>query len=132
MVMRSIQPPMPARDSTNKPAPKVTAPTSARDRALGSLTVELRASPQASSMFIREVMPAKNTDRKKNTAKSCPPGICSKTWGRVTNMRAGPLVGSMPKANTAGMMAKPASRAARVSSTAVIPAWRRMLSLFFI
>ena len=94
--------------------------------------MELRASPQASSMFIREVMPANTTDRKKNTANTRPPGICSKTWGRVTNIRAGPLVGSMPKANTAGIMAKPASRAARVSSTAVIPAWRRMLSFFSI
>ena len=43
-------------------------------------------------------------------------------------MREGPEEGSMPKAKTAGMMAKPASRAATVSSTAVMAAWRTMSS----
>lgn len=132
MVMRSIQPPMPARDSRNRPGRKAAAPTRRVETVRDRRKVEVRASPQASSMFIREVMPAKNTETKKSRAKMRPPGICWKIWGRVTNMSCGPLVGSMPKANTAGRMAKPASRAARVSSTAVMPAWRRMFSPFFI
>ena len=46
-------------------------------------------------------------------------------------MRGGPLLGAMPKAKTAGRMAKPASRAAMVSSTAVITDWRMRFSDFF-
>ena len=75
MVIRSIQPPMPARDSRNRPGTKVTTPTMSVAARRESLTVELRASPQASSIFIREVIPAKNTDTKKSRAKIWPPGI---------------------------------------------------------
>ena len=47
------------------------------------------------------------------------------------NIRAGPELGAMPKEKTAGRMAKPASRAASVSSRAVITEWWTMSSDFF-
>ena len=46
-------------------------------------------------------------------------------------MREGPRSREMPKAKTAGMMAKEASRAARESSRAVMTEWWMMSSLFF-
>ena len=45
--------------------------------------------------------------------------ICAKMYGRVSKMRPGPLPGSMPAANTAGMMARPARMAKARSETAV-------------
>ena len=73
----------------------------------------------ASNMLIRLVMPAKATEMKKNTANRLPRGILANTCGKVMNIKGGPLAGSMPKANTAGMIASPASMAARVSNAAV-------------
>ncbi|SCI89607.1 Uncharacterised protein [uncultured Flavonifractor sp.] len=131
MVMRSSQLTMPDRDSRNTDTPNTTTPTMVVDSHRGSFRLDSRAAPQASSMFIKEVIPAKNTDTKNSRAKSCPPGISWNTLGRVTNMREGPEAGSMPKANTAGMMAKPASRAAMVSSRAVTTEWWIMSSDFF-
>ena len=95
------------RDSRNTDTPNTTAEITTTDRVRDSFRRLARASLHASIMFTREVMPAKNTDTKKRMANSRPAGICPKTWGRVTNMREGPLEGSMPKANTAGRMAKP-------------------------
>ena len=52
--------------------------------------------------------------------------ICEKMYGRVSNISPGPQPGSMPAANTAGMMAKPASIANNKSETAVpTPVTRR-------
>ena len=52
--------------------------------------------------------------------------IWEKIYGRVSKISPGPLPGSMPAANTAGMMAKPASIANSKSETAVpTPATRR-------
>ena len=65
-------------------------------------------------------MPAKATETKKNIAKRLPRGIWANTCGKVINIRGGPLAGSMPKAKTAGMMARPANMAARVSKAAVL------------
>ena len=76
-------------------------------------------------------MPAKSTETKNKMANSCPMGMFWNTWGRVTNISGGPELGAMPKANTAGMMAKPASRAAMVSSTAVMTEWWTISSDFF-
>ena len=71
------------------------------------------------NILIRDVIPAKHTERKKITANRRPIGICLKILGMVINIRDGPADGSMPKANTAGIMAKAASMAAIVSKTAV-------------
>ena len=76
MVMRSIQLPMPARDSRKTDTPKTTAPTMRIEVQRGRRAFFSRAAEQASSMFIKEVMPAKNTDTKKRMAKIRPPGIC--------------------------------------------------------
>ena len=70
-------------------------------------------------MLIKLVIPAKATEIKKNRAKRLPSGICLNTSGRVKNIKLGPLTGSMPKENTAGIMASAASIAAIVSNTAV-------------
>ena len=53
-------------------------------------------STTASNMLMREVMPAKNTDRKKNTANSWPMGICWNTAGSVRNIKEGPRATSSP------------------------------------
>ena len=70
-------------------------------------------------MLIRDVIPANTTDRKKITEKTCPMGIWEKIFGIVINIKAGPEPGSMPKANTAGIIARAERRAAMVSNTAV-------------
>ena len=72
-----------------------------------------------SNILIKEVIPAKQTDRKKITANSLPIGICLKMFGIVINIREGPAEGSIPKANTAGIIASAESIAAIVSKKAV-------------
>ena len=132
MVTASIQAPMEGRASRKTPTAKVTLPTMRTERVRESRAPRPRDSLTASSMLMREVMPAKRTETKNKTEKKRPPGICWKTRGRVMNMRGGPLSGAMPKAKTAGRMAKPARRAAAVSSMAVMTDWWMMSSDFFI
>ena len=102
-----------------RPTAKTTAPVSSTAGVRPSPNCRWTASEQTSSMLMREVTPAKSTDRKKSTAKSRPAGICAKTLGSVMKMRGGPACGSRPKAKTAGMTAMPATSAAAVSSRAV-------------
>ena len=73
----------------------------------------------ASNILIREVIPAKQTDKKKRTENSLPIGICLNTFGKVINIKDGPADGSIPKANTAGIIASAASSAAIVSKISV-------------
>ena len=54
--------------------------------------------------------------------------ICAKMNGSVSKISPGPLPGSMPAANTAGMMARPASIANNRSETAVPTPVTRMFS----
>ncbi len=60
-----------------------------------------------------------------------PRGIESNTAGSVLKMRPGPPVGSMPKLNTAGMMAMPESSAMSVSSPTTVQVSLVMLVSFF-
>ena len=55
--------------------------------------------------------------RKKNRAPTmCPPGMDSKTMGRVTNMSPGPELISPPNATTDGIIISPARIATPVST----------------
>ena len=105
--------------SRNTPARKVIPPTSSADMVREMANCVCQLSITASNILIREVIPAKVTDRKKKTAKSLPMGIWLNTPGSVIKISDGPLPASIPKANTAGMMASPESRAASVSNRAV-------------
>ena len=51
------------------------------------------------------MIPANATERKNKTANSLPIGIRLKIPGIVMNMRGGPDFGSIPNANTAGIIA---------------------------
>ncbi len=53
------------------------------------------------------------------TANIWPIGIWPKIFGIVINIKEGPAAGSIPKANTAGIMARAERRAATVSNNAV-------------
>ena len=67
---------MAGRDSRKRETPKVTQPTTIMAAFRGSLTPLLRDSPTASSMLMREVMPAKRTETKKKRESTRPPGSC--------------------------------------------------------
>ena len=82
-------------------------------------------------MFTRLVIPANATEMKNRIENSCPMGIWRKMFGSVINIKGGPALGWIPKANTAGMIASAASMAARVSNTAVWMEERGMSSSFF-
>ena len=94
-------------------------PHSSVDKNLEIRNCVCQLSITASNILIREVIPAKLTERKKKAANSLPMGICRKTPGSVIKIRDGPLPASMPKANTAGIIASPESNAAIVSNNAV-------------
>ena len=128
MVMASIHLPRYGSNSINAPAAKANAPTSTTAALRGSFRCVVTASAHTSNILMRLVIPAKITERKNSTAMKRPPGICANTLGSVMRMSGGPDAGSMPKANTAGRMAKPASRAAQVSSSAVCMAARGISS----
>ena len=120
MVITSISGPMSVSRSINRPT-ATAAPHASRTAAFRlSLRRVCAASETASSIFASEVMPANSTEIKKKNANRRPNGICWNTRGRVMNSSLGPEAGSRPNANTLGRMAKPASIAAQVSSTAVM------------
>ena len=119
MVMKSIHEPTLGSDSRKIPTNRAMPLHRATAAFLGSLNRFCHDSLTASNILIKLVMPAKATDRKNITANSLPIGICRKISGRVINIRGGPAFGSMPNANTAGMMARAAMMAATVSKKAV-------------
>ena len=59
---------------------------------------------------------AQDRNRKNSPPHSRPMGILLKILGRVMNTRAGPLPGATPKAEQAGKMISPATKATQVSS----------------
>ena len=59
---------------------------------------------------------AKTMKRKKRAPQKRPPAMFTKTGGRVSKMREGPLSGCTPKVKQAGKMMVPAIRATKVSS----------------
>ena len=75
------------------------------------------------------VVAAKQVRRKKHARRMFPRGIWLNTRGMVMKRSPGPAEGSIPKENTAGKMASPASMETRVSDAATLPAvWIRLLS----
>jgi len=119
MVIKSIQFPTLVSSSNNNPIKNVIAPQSKTDFVLPILKRFCQLSITASNILIREVIPAKQTDKKKRTENSLPIGICLNTFGKVINIKDGPADGSIPKANTAGIIASAASSAAIVSKISV-------------
>ena len=119
MVIKSIHDPTLGSDSRKMPTSRAMPLHRATAAFLESLNRVCHDSLTASNILIRLVMPAKATDRKNITAKSLPMGICRNMPGRVMNIRGGPALGSMPNANTAGIMARAAIMAATVSKNAV-------------
>lgn len=57
--------------------------------------------------------------RKNAIQKNCPKGIDANTAGNVINISPGSSPTSKPNAKTAGMVANPAIKAAKVSSTGI-------------
>ena len=120
IVMKSIHEPTMGSASRNTPTPKAMRVHISMAVFLFSLNLVCHDSLTASNIFIRLVIPAKTTDMKNSTANMRPKGICLNMPGSVMNISGGPELGSMPKANTAGIMARAASMAAMVSNTAVL------------
>ena len=81
---------------------------------------------------MEEVSAATKTERKKRMEINAPThgAICEKMNGSVSNNRPGPSPGWSPAANTAGITAKPASKANSKSKIAVPPAETIRFSFF--
>ena len=75
-----------------------------------------------SIMPIEEERQAKNTSSQNRNAKIHPPFMSLNTVGMDTKSSPGPAPKSIPNAEQAGMIARPASRAAHVSPTATMTA----------
>ena len=65
-----------------------------------------------------DVSAAIKNNAKNMLANNMPPGIWWNTTGSVTNTSPGPSDGSLPNANNAGKIAKPATMAINVSMKA--------------
>ena len=78
---------------------------------------EKKATTTSSNEMV-EVSAATASKIKKIEPKNPPPNIFWKMPGRVMNTKLGPLLGSIPKANTAGNIITPARMAIRVSERA--------------
>ena len=80
---------------------------------------------------MREVRAAKNTAIKKITIRICPNAKHLKISGIVMNIRGGPELISLPKANTAGIIRMAAIIEASVSKNTIFFAEETISSLFF-